>query len=90
MGLSTQLSSHIDNLLHSDDRHFVSVRYKEVRRQTNELCAPLAVEDYVIQTMADVSPPKWHLAHTSWFFETFLLIPFLKSYREFHEQYGYL
>lgn len=90
MGLSTQLSSHIDNILHPDDRHFVSVRYKEVRRQTYDLCAPLAVEDYVIQTMVDVSPPKWHLAHTSWFFETFLLIPFLKSYRVFHGQYGYL
>lgn len=75
----------------SDDaRKFVSLRFKTVRRQTRDLCAPLAVEDYVIQTMPDVSPPKWHLAHTTWFFETFLLIPLLESYRVFHAQYGYL
>ncbi|MEO5572925.1 MAG: ergothioneine biosynthesis protein EgtB [Gammaproteobacteria bacterium] len=65
-------------------------RYLEVRGLTEALCQPLAVEDYVIQTMPDVSPPKWHLAHTSWFFENFLLLPYLPGYRAFHPQFGYL
>nr|MDP2480234.1 hypothetical protein [Candidatus Palauibacterales bacterium] len=47
-------------------------RYRDVRAFTEALCAPLATEDYVVQTMEDVSPTKWHLAHVSWFFETFL------------------
>ncbi|HEY9661452.1 MAG TPA: ergothioneine biosynthesis protein EgtB [Allocoleopsis sp.] len=65
-------------------------RYKRVRQQSEQICQPLVVEDYVIQTMPDVSPPKWHLAHTTWFFETFLLLPHLPSYEVFHPQYGYL
>ena len=48
-------------------------RYHQVRQLTESLCQPLMTEDYVIQAMPDVSPPKWHLAHTSWFFETFVL-----------------
>ena len=48
-------------------------RYQNVRRQTETLCAPLAVKDYVIQSMPDASPARWHLAHTTWFFETFVL-----------------
>ncbi|MBJ7899650.1 MAG: ergothioneine biosynthesis protein EgtB [Cyanobacteria bacterium RI_101] len=64
--------------------------YRETRQFSELLCRPLAVEDYVIQSMADVSPPKWHLAHTTWFFETFLLIPHLAGYEVFHPQYGYL
>ncbi|MEA3220524.1 ergothioneine biosynthesis protein EgtB [Immundisolibacter sp.] len=65
-------------------------RLLAVRRLTPSLCAPLAVEDMVIQSMPDVSPPKWHLAHTSWFFETFLLAPNLPAYRPFHPRFGYL
>ncbi len=64
--------------------------YLQVRQVSNHICAPLETEDYGIQTMPDVSPPKWHLAHTSWFFETFLLKPFLSDYREFHPQYSQL
>ncbi|MFL6622805.1 MAG: ergothioneine biosynthesis protein EgtB [Sulfurifustis sp.] len=64
--------------------------YGEVRRRTELLCRPLAVEDYCIQSMPDVSPPKWHLAHTTWFFETFLLRPYLAQYEVFHPQYDYL
>ncbi len=48
-------------------------RYIEVRRRTVELCAPLTVEDQLVQPMADASPSKWHLAHTTWFFESFVL-----------------
>ncbi|MBX7222634.1 MAG: ergothioneine biosynthesis protein EgtB [Blastocatellia bacterium] len=64
--------------------------YQKVRECTTMLCQPLAVEDYVIQSMPDVSPPKWHLAHTTWFFETFLLQDGLAGYQEFHPQFGYL
>lgn len=56
-------------------------RYRQVRHASERICAPLQTEDYVIQSMPDVSPPKWHLAHVSWFFEAFLLTPFLKGYR---------
>jgi ergothioneine biosynthesis protein EgtB len=64
--------------------------YRQIRQTTEQICQPLAIEDYVIQSMADVSPPKWHLAHTTWFFETFLLLPYGRGYEVFHPQYGYL
>lgn len=64
--------------------------YRRVRQQSEQICAPLVAEDYVIQTMPDVSPPKWHLAHTSWFFETFLLQALQPDYRPYHPQYTYL
>ncbi len=65
-------------------------RYRRIRAATESLCAPLSAEDMCIQTMDDVSPGKWHLAHTSWFFETVLLKPHLHGYTEFHPQYAYL
>ena len=65
-------------------------RYAPVRQRTHRLCEPLVVEDFVVQTMEDVSPTKWHLAHTSWFFETFVLTPHLPGYKPFHPQYAYL
>ena len=55
-------------------------RFGTVRRFTEELCRPLSVEDYVVQSMPDASPVKWHLAHTTWFFETFVLEPFAAGY----------
>jgi len=51
----------------------IAARFAEVRRRTTELCAPLSAEDHVVQPMADASPAKWHLAHTTWFFESFVL-----------------
>lgn len=65
-------------------------RYAAVRDATERLCTPLEPDDYGLQPMADASPVKWHLAHTSWFFETFLLKPHAGDYREFHSQFGYL
>ena len=65
-------------------------RYDAVRRLTEQLCEPLVTEDYVVQSMPDVSPTKWHLAHTSWFFETFLLKPHLVDYAEYDPHFGYL
>ena len=67
-----------------------AARYMEVRGQTERLCEPLATEDFVVQSMADVSPTKWHLAHTSWFFETFILKPHLPDYREIDPRYAFL
>ena len=64
--------------------------YHQVRQLSERICQPLATEDYVIQSMPDVSPPKWHLAHTTWFFETFILIPYLRGYTVFQPQFGYL
>jgi ergothioneine biosynthesis protein EgtB len=68
----------------------IAERYQRVRRISEQICEPLATEDYVLQTMDDVSPPKWTLAHTSWFFETFLLKSFAAGYREFHPGFNYL
>jgi len=64
--------------------------YIRVRQQSGVLCEPLEVEDYGIQTIAETSPPKWHLAHTTWFFETLLLKPFLSGYREFQPLFAQL
>jgi ergothioneine biosynthesis protein EgtB len=65
-------------------------RYATIRRYSEYVCEPLATEDYVVQPSADVSPPKWHLAHTTWFFEEFILARYYKNYRRFHPQYAFL
>ena len=65
-------------------------RYLDVRRYTEQLIAPLSPEDLVVQSMPDASPGKWHLAHTTWFFETFLLAPNQPDYRPFDEHFCYL
>ena len=61
--------------------------YRQTRQQSLLACAPLCTEDYGLQAQAFTSPPKWHLAHTSWFFETFLLKPFLRDYQTPDEHY---
>src|SRR5512134_2765878 len=65
-------------------------RYKQVRETTVALTGPLSAEDCAIQSMPDASPAKWHLAHTTWFFETFVLQPHVPGYRAFDPAYGYL
>ncbi len=65
-------------------------QYRSVREQSSALIAPLTTEDMVIQTMPEVSPSKWHLAHISWFFETFLLLAFQNHYRRFDDSFHYL
>src|SRR6201992_188703 len=62
----------------------------EVRRQSEQLCSPLSPEDMMVQSCAEASPAKWHLAHTTWFFETFLLREFLEGYREFNPDFRWL
>jgi ergothioneine biosynthesis protein EgtB len=64
--------------------------YRKVRNRTMQICAPLKTEDYVVQPVVDVSPPKWHLGHTTWFFETFLLQPYFKNYQVFDPDYNYV
>ncbi|SKB42321.1 ergothioneine biosynthesis protein EgtB [Daejeonella lutea] len=65
-------------------------RYLEVRKHSEDICAPLQTEDYVVQPIADVSPPKWHLGHTTWFFETFILLPNFPGYTVFDSQYNFV
>lgn len=65
-------------------------RYARIRQQSLDLCAPLETEDYQIQPMDDASPPKWHLAHITWFFETFILSRQIKNYTPFHPMYEML
>jgi ergothioneine biosynthesis protein EgtB len=62
-------------------------QYKAARQQTESLAAPLSAEDQMVQSCPEASPTKWHLAHTSWFFETFLLAQYLEGYRAFHPQF---
>ncbi len=65
-------------------------QYQRVRTQSSALCEPLCVEDYGLQAVAETSPPKWHLAHTSWFFETFLLKPFTVNYAPVNDAYEFI
>ncbi|MBL0745338.1 ergothioneine biosynthesis protein EgtB [Chryseolinea lacunae] len=62
----------------------LTAQFLSVRKLTEEICAPLQTEDYVVQPTGDVSPPKWHLGHTTWFFETLIL----KTYRECYAEYN--
>lgn len=65
-------------------------RYLETRRQTEALCASLAIEDHVPQPIVEVSPPKWHLGHTAWFFEAVILKPHVAEYRVCDPTYGFV
>ena len=64
--------------------------YQRVRSSTDWLCEPLVAEDYVIQSMPDASPIRWHIAHVTWFFETFILLPQLSGYEVYHPQFRLL
>src|SRR5215471_1434759 len=64
--------------------------FREVRAETVRRAAFLSAEDQVVQSMPDASPTKWHRAHTTWFFEQFLLVPHLAGYRVFDEAFAYL
>jgi len=71
-------------------RDEAAMRYRQVRAASEQLCAPLATEDYGLQSIPETSPPKWHLAHVSWFFETFLLSELQPDYQPFHPQFRIL
>jgi len=65
-------------------------KYQLIRQKTVEFCSLLEIEDYAIQVVDFASPAKWHLAHTTWFFETFILKNHVNNYQEFHENFNYL
>ncbi len=71
-------------------RRVWSENFRAVRAETERRAAHLSPEDQIVQSMADASPTKWHRAHTTWFFETFLLKPHAANYREFDERFGFL
>lgn len=65
-------------------------KYNNIRAYTEDICKPLQTEDFVVQPVVDVSPPKWHIGHVTWFFETFILKPYLGNYKEFDPQYNFV
>lgn len=85
------------NLAHNEhvqtkelDISLIVKKFQQVRSVSESLCEPLLIEDYGLQAMAETSPAKWHLAHTTWFFETFILKPHVESYKPLNAQYEYL
>lgn len=64
--------------------------FLETRKHTETLCVPLEIEDYVVQPVVDVSPPKWHLGHSTWFFEEFILKPYAKGYQIFDDDFAFV
>ena len=68
----------------------ISEQYRTVRARSVEICSRLEREDYVVQPIVDVSPPKWHLGHTTWFFETLILLPNVPGYHVFHPEYHFV
>ena len=72
------------------DEHSLVSAFTETRYYSQHICRDLYIEDYAIQAAPFVSPPKWHLAHTSWFFETFILKPFKSNYQVFDPIYEVL
>jgi len=74
----------------NSERTYLLKRYESIRGQTEALAAPLSPEDQQVQSMPDTSPTKWHLAHVTWFFETFLLEEFQKNYKPFNSMYNFL
>lgn len=64
--------------------------FLNIRKYSAQICEPLQTEDYVVQPVVDVSPPKWHLGHTTWFFETFILKPFSANYQVYNADYNYV
>jgi ergothioneine biosynthesis protein EgtB len=86
-GTKTSENKSNDNALSQES---LTQFYKTVREFSHTLAEPLEIEDYVVQSMPDVSPTKWHLAHTSWFFETFVLSKAIPEYKSPNPQYAYL
>lgn len=78
--------------VHSFGSHTESLidRYLRIRKYTEDLCEPLEIEDYIPQPIVDVSPPKWNIAHTTWFFEEMILKKFASNYRVFDPSFGFL
>src|SRR5688572_22485958 len=72
------------------DQPIFLTRYSAIRALTEQLAAPLGPEDQCVQSMPDASPTKWHLAHTTWFFETLVLKPYARGYEPFNAAFAHL
>src|ERR1700756_5761417 len=90
MAQSDQRARNAAARLSSPESGALRERFRAVRAASEALTRSLTPEDQLAQSMPDASPTKWHLAHTSWFFETFLLAPRLAGYRVFDPRFGYL
>src|SRR5204862_2488288 len=88
--MATIVSVTADSRAHVAEGASLAEQYRAVRAYTERLCDPLETEDYVVSSMPDVSPTKWHLAHTSWFFETFVLAPNDPAYVPLNPKYAFL
>jgi len=80
----------IDVTLESENSNNMLAEYLKIRKHSELICSKLETEDYVVQPVEFVSPPKWHLGHTTWFFETMVLIPFAKGYDIFDPNYNFV
>ncbi|EIJ35454.1 ergothioneine biosynthesis protein EgtB [Thiothrix nivea] len=72
------------------ERDELLLDYQRTRQASEAICFPLSPDDYQIQSIVETSPPKWHMGHVTWFFETFLLQAFVPDYRPFHPQFNYV
>src|SRR5712691_9382631 len=85
----------LENTMHASPaqelaRSPLSEHYREIRQTTLNLAKPYSAEDQILQSMPDASPVKWHLAHTTWLFETFILSPYIPCYRPYDARYQHL
>src|SRR6201996_9802531 len=87
---STLLDARTESSFSQESVEVTPSGFLKVRQQTLAMCDPLTPEDMMVQSCAEASPAKWHLAHTTWFFETFLLSEYLPSYRPFHPDFIWL
>jgi len=85
-----QSESNSSAMLRAESPNVLLARYRSVRARSEALCQPLQSDDFNLQAMPDASPPKWHLAHTTWFFETFVLAQFAKNYRPYNAHFAAL
>jgi len=81
MEAAAAIETHRDTLI---------LQFERVRSYTETLCRPLAIDDFQIQSIVQTSPPKWHIAHVTWFFEAFILSRFLPEYKPFHPRFDFL
>ena len=80
----------VSEIAAESSRDVLIAEFDRVRCATERLCAPLETDDYQLQSIAQTSPPKWHIAHVSWFFEAFVLPHFLPQYTPFHPRFDFL
>ena len=90
MRMYTYKEANAELLERNSGRQSLTERFADTRKFTEDLCKSFIAEDYVIQSMPDASPTKWHLAHTTWFFERFILNTYIKNYSFYDSAYNFL